>query len=203
MVIIPAAPQNTVTPSRSIDVALECDVLDANPSPVIEWFRTSVANNRDADPSDRIVEVTASNAVRFLEGGRYLYMRDLTDALLSETYYCAVTNTLIHQTRVSGTGYSFNVSGLEGQSKYEYKPIGNVTAFIGEMDIEISYVAAAIVTGDVSCDFFVDNTEINDLGAVGTIDEIMRPTSGNVLDLECISSGSIEATGTLTVLGKL
>ena len=202
MVIIPAAPQNTVTPSRSIDVALECDVLDANPPPVIEWFRTSDPNNRDADPSDRIVEVTASNAVRFLEGGRYLYMRDLTDALLSDTYYCAVTNALIHQTRVSGTGYSFNVTGLEGQSKYEYKPIGNVTAFIGEMYIEISYVAA-IFTGDVSCDFFVDTTEINDLGAVGTIAEIMRPTSGNVLDLECITSGSIEATGTLTVFGKL
>ena len=203
MVIIPAAPQNTVIPSLSIDVALECDVLGANPPPVIEWFRTSDPNNRDVDPSDQIAEVTASNAVRFLEGGRYLYMRDLTDALLTETYYCAVTNALIHQTRVSGTGYSFNVTGLEGQSKYEYKPIGDVSAFVGEMDFEISYVAAAIGTGDVSCDFFVDSTEINDVGAVGTIDEIMRPTSGNVLALSCISSGMVVAAGTLTVLGKL
>ena len=203
MVIIPAAPQNTDTPSLSIDVALECDVLDANPPPVIEWFKRSVANNHDADPSDRIAEVTDSNAVRFLEGGRYLYMRDLTDALLTETYYCAVTNALIHQTTASGTGYSFNVTGLDDSTKYEYKPIGNVTAFVGEMDIEISYVAAAIGTGDVSCDFFVDNTEINDLGAVGTIAEIMLPTSGNVLALSCISSGRIEATGTLTVFGKL
>ena len=48
-------------------VALECDVLDANPPPQIKWY-----SNQGA-----IQEVTVDNSVRFLDGGHYLYLRRL------------------------------------------------------------------------------------------------------------------------------
>ena len=46
-------------------VALECDVLDAKPLPQIKWF----------DDQGEIQEVREGNSVRFLDGGRYLYLK--------------------------------------------------------------------------------------------------------------------------------
>ena len=202
MVVVPAAPENTVSPALSIDVALECDVLDANPLPVIEWFSTSNPGNRNADPSDRITEVQASNSVRFLDGGRYLYIRDMTDANLAKSYYCAVKNALIHQTDISGTIYSFNVTGLQGLSEYEYKPIGNLTGFVGDVDFEFSYVAVT-GTANVGCAFFFDTIEVSGLGAVGKIEMVMLLSSVNVYSLSCTDGGDTAASGYLTIYGEL
>ena len=49
------------------DVALECDVLAANPPPVIIWF----------NDQGEIQEIRQGNRVRFLDNGRYLYLKNL------------------------------------------------------------------------------------------------------------------------------
>ena len=62
-------------------VALECDFLPSIPPPTIRWFGTR----------SRIDPVEAQNAVLYLEGGRYLFIRELTAALLFLNYYSYFT----------------------------------------------------------------------------------------------------------------
>ena len=66
------------------DVALECDVLGANPPPQIKWYKDQ----------RMITEDRVSNTVRFLDKGRYLYIRRLQPADRERQYYCAVTNVI-------------------------------------------------------------------------------------------------------------
>ena len=58
-------------------VALECDVLDAKPPPQIKWF----------DDQGEIQEIQDGNSVRFLDSGRYLYIKRLQAVHLHRQYY--------------------------------------------------------------------------------------------------------------------
>ena len=68
-------------------VALECDILDAKPPPQIKWF----------NDQGEIREITEGNCVRFLDNGRYLYLKRVQAIYLQQQYliYCIVTNAYL------------------------------------------------------------------------------------------------------------
>ena len=101
------------------DVALECDVLDTNPPPQIKWYS-------DLGP---IQEVVQGNSVRFLDGGRYLYLRKLLAAQLQRQYYCAVTNVNLSQEVPAPTRYVL-IDNITRGELIDYKQIGNLRALI-------------------------------------------------------------------------
>lgn len=82
--------QNTVTRTLEVQtvvgapVALECDFASSNPAPDVVWH----------DDLGSIAEVLTNNQIQYLEGGRYLLIRTLTNAQRARSYYCAVTNFL-------------------------------------------------------------------------------------------------------------
>ena len=77
------------------DVALECNVRDANPPPQIQW--------RDGN-GNLLTEAMTNNLLRFLDNGRYLLIRGLTDAQVNTNYQCEVINARLHETVRSPTG---------------------------------------------------------------------------------------------------
>ena len=77
-----------------------------------------------------ITEVEAGNGVRFLDEGRYLYMRNLQQSNLERQYHCAVTNARLNQKITAPTRYILNDNLTMGELS-DYKQIGNLTAFVG------------------------------------------------------------------------
>ena len=84
-----------VTTGDQAAVAIECRVRDANPSPIIRWH----------DANGPLTEVFRWNRLRFLDNGRYLLVRKLTNGQISTTYQCEVTNALLYQLCTSPTIY--------------------------------------------------------------------------------------------------
>ena len=113
------------------DVALECNVRDANPPPQIRW--------RDGN-GNLLTEVMTNNLLRFLDNGRYLLIRGLTDAQVNTNYQCEVINARLHNTVRSPTTYDL-VPNL-GDEYMIYKELINRTVLLGE-SVEISYIAGA------------------------------------------------------------
>ena len=117
------------------DVALECDVLDAKPSPQIKWY-----NNTGA-----IQEINQGNIMRFLDGGRYLYMRNLDSSHLEQQYYCVVTNVNLSLEVPAPTRYIL-IDNLTRGALEDYKQIGALTAFVGNTNFEFAYVGGVFDT---------------------------------------------------------
>ena len=114
-------------------VALECDVLAANPPPQIEWRRGN----------DEVVnEVMANNAVRFLDDGRYLFISNVQNENLATTYTCRVTNAFLDRTEIAPTSYRL-VANLT-EALVDYKQIGNLMAFVGDVNFEFAYVGGSV-----------------------------------------------------------
>ena len=170
------------------DVALECDVLGASPPPQIKWY-----NDQGV-----ITEVEAGNGVRFLDEGRYLYMRNLQQPNLERQYHCAVTNAHLNQEITAPTRYILNDNLTMGELR-DYKQIGNLTAFVGNTSFEFSYVGGVFggqngTTNTLS----VDGVDVSVLGNIG---EIMEVTSPGVFQLQVqvsFSGGTETRRGTLT-----
>ena len=112
------------------DVALECDVLDAKPPPQIKWYN-------DTGVIQEVVQ--GNNVIRFLDGGHYLYLRNLDSSHLAQRYYCAVTNVNFSQEVSAPTRYILIDNLTQGVLK-DYKQIGALTAFVGDTNIEFAYV---------------------------------------------------------------
>ena len=96
-------------------VAMECDVLDAKPSPQIKWF----------DDQGEIQEVLEGNSIRFLDGGRYLYLKSLQAIHLQRQHYCTVTNANLSQEISAPTRYVLTDNLTQG-ILVDYKQIGNL-----------------------------------------------------------------------------
>ena len=91
------------------NVALECALEPgSNPTPVIEWVKCSTCNGKD---DFVVVEDTAFNTIRFLNGGRYLFLVT-SAAVINSRYACRVTNKQQFQTERSGYTYIFNLGEL-------------------------------------------------------------------------------------------
>ena len=154
------------------DVALECDVLDAKPPPQMKWY----------DNTGVIQEVTRNNRVRFLDGGRYLYLRELSSSHLEQRYYCAVTNVNLNKRISAPTRYVLTDNLTQGVL-IDYKQIGDLIAFFGNRSIEFAYV------GGVFGESLKINSTINTLTAGGH----QVSTLGNIgeVDLTTVSSKGV------------
>ena len=80
----------------------------SNPTPVIEWVKCSTCDGSD---DTVVVEDTAFNTIRFLNGGRYLLLVT-SAAVIGSGYACRVTNKQQFQTERSGYTYRFNEGEL-------------------------------------------------------------------------------------------
>ena len=172
------------------DVALECDVLDANPPPQIKWYN-------DQGP---IQEVILHNSVRFLDGGRYLYLTRLQTSHLERQYYCAVINANLSQEISAPTRYVLTETLTKGVLM-EYKQIGNLTAFVGNTSLEFAYVGGVFgkVINGTHITLMVNGVEVISLGSIGMIN--LTSLMGKVqLQASIIYSGMTELRrGTLTI----
>ena len=158
------------------DVALECDVLDAKPPPQIKWYSDTGA----------MQEMTQDNSVRFLDSGRYLYLRRLQHLHLERQYYCSITNANLSQEISAPTRYVL-VDNLTQGILMDYKQIGNQRVFVGNENFEFAYVGGAfgsINMNGTSNRLFVNESELAPLGNVGEIN-IMRFAPG-VIQLRAI-----------------
>ena len=159
---------------------------------MIQWFEVS-------DSDTALVEDRNANNLRFLEGGRFLYVRDVST--FPRTYYCAVSNARLHSQEVSPTRYILNGTGLLSgmDDRHVYKEIGDRTAFVGD-EFEFSYVAT-VGRNNQECNFEIDGAEQIALGAVGT-DQVLTFLPGEVF-LACIDSGfTVGNVGILRIFGE-
>ena len=178
------------------DVALECAVLDAKPPPRIKWY----------DDQGEIHEVTQHNSVRFLDGGHHLYLRKLEHTHLHRQYYCAVTNVNLSQ-EVSAPTRFVLIDNLTLNTLIDYKQIGNLTAYVGNMSIEFAYVGGAFgenINGTANM-LLANDVEVTVLGNIGSIDLTSLRNSRTVLLQANVRYGGFTTTrwGTLIIHRKL
>ena len=177
------------------DVALECDVLDAKPRPKIKWY----------DDQGEIQEMILDNSVRFLDDGRYLYLRRLQPSHLERQYYCSVTNANLIQEISAQTRYVLTDNLTQGVLM-DYKQIGNWTAFIGNSSFEFAYVGGVFGSNNInrtSNRLFVNGSELVTLGNVGKITLLSSP---GIIQLRAIvryDSVSVTRNGSVTVHREL
>jgi hypothetical protein len=178
------------------DVALECDVLDANPPPQIKWY----------DNMGEIQEIRGGNEVRFLDNRHFLYLRRLRVTHLEQQYYCAVTNVNLSQEITAPTRYVLTDTLTQGELE-EYKPIGDLRAFVGNTSFEFAYVGGVFgVNSNVTHNTLTFNN--GDVSALGNVGEIaaMSLLSPGIFMLRArvtyINKVEIKR-GTLTVHRKL
>ncbi len=189
---IPTAP---VVSGVGSDIALECRVEDSQPPPDIVWFQGDTP----------LVENTVTNNVRFLEGGRWAYIRDIED--FSREYHCEVRNVRLHNSTRSPQTYFVNGTGLVDGMNFVYKEIGDLTAFYKEgvdEDFEFSFVASQ-GTANRLCFFFFDGSSVFSSLAFGTIPNLPTPPPA-VVTLQCRSDATTVVSGgsgTVTVQREL
>ncbi len=181
------------TAGFGIDIALECRVGDSQPPPDIVWFQ-------DGTP---LIENLENNLIRFLEGGRWAYIRDIET--FPRDYHCEVSNVRMHESVRSPETYFVNGTGLVNGMDFVYKEIGDLTAFSAERedeDFEFSYVASQGTLNRV-CAFSNSvgtNTDSNQ--AVGTVTNLPPPPA--VVTLECREGqATIISSGAVTVQREL
>ena len=186
-------PTSLPNAGTGIDIALECRVEDSQPPPDIVWYQ-------DGTP---LVENLAGNAVRFLEGGRWAYIRDVET--FSHEYYCEVSNARLHESVRSNQTYFVNGTGLVDGMDFVYKEIGDLTAFSTEEkneDFEFSYVSSEGTLNRVCAFSNIGGSNANSNAAVGTILNLPAPPA--VVTLQCRSDQvTIISSGTLTVQREL
>ena len=122
---------NVTTDDDDDNVALECYVGDANPSPQIRWLGNGVPFTEDR----------TNNRLRFLDNGRYLLIRQLTSEQVNTTYQCEVINARLHETVRSLTTYNL-VDNIGFNEFMIYKKLINRTVLVGDT-VEMSYIAGA------------------------------------------------------------
>ena len=113
-------------------VTLECDFGASNPAPVVQWF-----GNGTVIPEDR----ANGNAILYLDGGRYLYIRALTAAQRTMRYHCEVTNFRDDNdfSMRAPTTYTLDTD-LANVGLTVYKDLGTQVGTVG-LQLEFVYVA--------------------------------------------------------------
>ena len=181
--------QVPVPVAQNSDVALECDVLDANPPPQIKWY----------DDQGEVQEIRQSNNIRFLDNKRYLFIRRLQPSHLERQYYCSVSNVNLSHEISAPTRYVLVDNLTQGKLR-DYKQIGDLRAFVGNESFEFTYVGG--VFGDningTTNRLFVNISPVEVLGNIGTID--ISSTGSFMLKADVNYNGIMTTrNGTLTV----
>ena len=180
--------------AQNSDVALECDVLDANPPPQIKWY----------DDQGEVQEIRQSNNVRFLDNKRYLFIRRLQPSHLEQQYYCSVSNANLSQEVSAPTRYVL-IDNLTQGELIDYKQIGDLIAFVGNTSFEFAYVGGVYgdnVNGTINT-FSVNSSGVSVLENVGIIHTIPSP-GHSILEANVLYNGFSEIKrGTLTINREL
>ena len=149
------------------DVALECDVLDAKPPPQLKWY----------DDQGEIEEIRQTNMImRFLDNRHFLYIKNLQVAHLQRQYYCSVTNVHLSQEVSAPTRYVL-VDNLTQGVLFDYKQIGDLTAFVGNTSFEFAYVGGVFgnnINGTVNT-LTINGNEVAVSENIGIVDTIISP----------------------------
>ena len=173
------------------DVALECDVLDANPPPQIKWY-------------DDQGEIQEDQRVRFLDNGHYLYLRRLQSAQLEREYFCVVANANLSWAISAPTRYML-IDNITQGVLVDYKQIGGLRAFVGNISVKFAFIGGVHGhhTNETLSTLTVNGRDVSMLGNIGIIDKISLP---GIVHLEAavLYDGSSRATrnGTLTIYRK-
>lgn len=111
-------------------VAMECDVLDARPKPEILWFR-----NNDPTP------VVKERGILYFEGGRFLFIPQLTPLQRMSSYHCEVANAYPFLTHVRAPTTYLLDGNIPSFTLKVYRPVDELNyAVLGE---EVTYVYPA------------------------------------------------------------
>ena len=171
--------------------ALECDVRVSVPLPTIEW--SDSAGNTFTDE-------------QLLEGGRYLYIPEVTGGHIGRMYNCRVGMNVAHTT------YRL-VGDLPADIIKEYKPIGDLIGRVGE-ELSFSYIASShsvsqdgnIREVSMNCRYNPGNVVISTRGLIGTFEIPELVGSVGVLTIQCTvftpSAGTPVVNGTVVIVSK-
>ncbi len=123
-------------------VALECDFRASNPLPVVQWF---------ADGAILVEENLLNNAVLYLNGGRYLYIRALTAAQRMMRYHCEVVNFRDENDMRLRAPTTYTLSTeLQNTGITVYKGLGTQIGRVGESLQFVFAAGSRNVAGDFS-----------------------------------------------------
>ena len=166
--------------------ALECDVRVSVSLPTIEWSDSATFTDE-----------------QLLEGGRYLYIPEVTAGHIDRTYNCRVGMN------AAPTTYRL-VGDLPADIIKEYKPIGDLIGRVGE-ELSFSYIATSHDGGNIRevsmhCRYNPGNEVISTRGLIGTF-TVPEPTEGvGVLNIGCTvftaGAGTRVVNGTVAVFSK-
>lgn len=184
-------------------VALECDFGSSNPLPEVEWYD---------DRGSLITEVLINNAIRYIDGGRYLLIRKLTSAQRERRYHCVVRNFRDKSGSPprAPTTYAINLN-IPANGFVHYLDLGTKTGRVGE-PVEFAYVVTEvdsigqIITPTVQCDgsLQIEIRARNIVILEATLTE--EAATASEVRFSCVVSGAgpdIEsATGSVRVLSK-
>ncbi len=140
----------------------------------IVWFQ-------DGTP---LVENLETNLIRFLEGGRWAYIRDIET--FPRDYHCEVSNARMHESVRSPQTYFVNGTGLVTEVNFVYKETGDLTAFSKEGEnenFEFSYVSSQGTLNRVCAFSNNGGSSAVSNAAVGTITNLPAPPAE--VTLEC------------------
>lgn len=170
-------------------------MVSANPPPQYRWYRDGV----------EIDEIRPSNALRFLEGGRYLFIARVSAADLSSTFRCEVTNAFVFQSVMAPTTYRL-VDNLTRGVPMEYKQIGDLTAFLGNQSFEFSYVVGIFgsVNSNLTSHFpTIGDITINNVNGIASISTISSVGTFVLKDIVTFfGDDGVTGTGNLVVHRK-
>ena len=140
-------------------VTLECDIRASNPAPTIVWF----ANTNEIDP-------VLPNDVLYVDEGRYLFIRVLTNTQRNQQYYCEARGLLLNNTVVRSP-ITYTLTGeIPVGTLMRYRPDLGTTVFkVGDPLLRLPYglaaresdgsLGVAVVTGCTSDD--IDDNQIS------------------------------------------
>ena len=143
--------------------------------------------------------------MRFLDGGRYLYLRNLQATQLHHRYHCVVTNVNLSQEISAPTKYMLNDNLTQGVLM-DYKQIGNLTAFVGNTSFEFAYVGGVYgnSTNGTFNMYYINDNEIFVRENIGRIRTTLSAPGFFILKSNIDYNGLAEIRwGTLTVYCEL
>ena len=119
------------------------------------------------------------------------------------TYRCEVTNALADRTIPAPTTYSL-LDNLTRGELFEYKQIGDLTAFTVNTSIEFAYVAGGFTDSlnGTTNRLTRDGTPIISVGNIGVINDLTTPDLSNLEATVTFDGRSLNRPGTLTVYRK-
>ena len=140
-------------------VTLECDIRAANPAPTIVWF----ANTNEFDP-------VLPSDVLYVDEGRYLFIRELSDSQRNQQYYCEARGLLLNNTiERSPITYTLTDQIPTGTLMRYRADLGTTVFKVGDPTLRLPYALAAresdgsigtaVVTGCTSDD--IDDNQIS------------------------------------------